>query len=203
MTAVGSAFCIRCGKQIVAGASFCSVCGGSQTPPSLSETAVAGGQAPVGAYPQARVWSALGAQPLAGVLAIIGAVGMVPAMLMPLIHYQYPASSQFPASSFDAVILYFDQNHWANDWDAIGHGLSAVIALVVGFMLLTGAMRSKLGAGLLLAIGLTQFCFFGSYFPWSAFYSDPTISLGPAPFIGVAASVALLLGGLVTATARE
>jgi hypothetical protein len=71
-------------------------------------------------------------------------------------------------------------------------------------LLLTGAMRSKLGAGLLLAIGLTQFCAIGARFPESVF--DPNhyiMSLGPAAFIGVAASVALLLGGLLAAKARD
>jgi len=103
MTAVGSAFCIRCGSQIVAGASFCSVCGGSQRATSLSEMAVPGVQAPVGAHSRVRVESGPGAQPLAGVLAIIGALGMVPAMLLPLVHYQYPGPSGIPPYTLDAM----------------------------------------------------------------------------------------------------
>jgi len=204
MTAVGSAFCIRCGSQIVAGASFCSVCGGSQRATSLSEMAVPGVQAPVGAHSRVRVESGPGAQPLAGVLAIIGALGMVPAMLLPLVHYQYPGPSGIPPFTLDTAILYLDENHWAYDWFAIGLGLSAVLALVGGFLLLTGAMRSKLGAGLLLAIGLTQFCAFGARFPeWVFDPNQQIMSLGPAAFIGVAASAAVFLGGLVAATARE
>jgi hypothetical protein len=158
----------------------------------------AGPAAPARAYPQAvpQPGAASGQAVTGGVLAILGAIGVVVACFVPV-----TTSTGLGLGSTGSISLFDEFKHGPLKWflvEPFGVAIIAVIAALV-IMASHGRYAPVLAAGILVGFGIqTVFLFLGY---WRGFSAGQ--QAGPAGIIGVLAGVLLAVAGLVAGTAAR
>jgi hypothetical protein len=129
-----------------------------------------------------------GAAVAAGIIAIVGAAGVVAAVFLPVIK----SASAFggPGTSFS---LFDEYKHAAARWFLVEPFGVVVVALVAAVAVMASRGRAaRVAAGVLAGIGLQTLFLFLGY--WRGFASGQ--SSGPAGIVGILAGVALAAAGL-------
>ena len=184
MSTSPTVYCIACGQILPSGASFCPACGGSQDRSSRPGQAWA-------APTQPGVSSRTTGSPAGGILGILGGVGLIASVLVPL---TTDGSSQ--------MLMVTDGKVAAGAWYAAEPVLTGAAALIAGGLLLGRVIRTGVGGGILIGIGIAEALMFLGYTGFYAALASPSPALGPGLGLGFLAALLILGGGLVAALER-